>query len=125
MIPYKNSKVMGADGEGLAVEFLKRRGYRILERNFRTRLGEIDIIGEDQGVLCFIEVKTRNGTAYGRPVEAVSFFKQQKLSRMALIYLSRTQRMNQMCRFDIVGIDMKDSVSPAIELLQNAFDVIH
>ena len=81
----RDKKIEGEMGEHLAVQYLKKQNYRIVERNFRTRNGEIDIIAVDQAeipqVLCFIEVKTRKTTAFGTPLEAIGYYKLQALLR--------------------------------------------
>jgi putative endonuclease len=121
-------KELGAKGEGIAVRFLKDRGYKIVERNYRIRLGEIDIIAEQGGDLVFIEVKTRTGLSYGTPFESVTMQKQKQLSKVALEYLSKQDDHNRAARFDVIGIKLKEgcdrsSLDADIELLQNAFDL--
>ncbi len=99
---------LGSTGERLAAEELERRGYRILERNFRGMRGEIDIIAEDSrsGDLVFVEVKTRRGNAYGLPEEAVNFRKQQKLLQVAAYYLDLHEQSDRSWRIDVVAIQM-------------------
>jgi putative endonuclease len=121
-------KELGANGEEIAVRFLKNRGYRILERNYRTKLGEIDIIAEQGRDLVFIEVKTRSATRYGSPLESVTVPKQRKLARVAQEYVSKRGCRNRPARFDVVGIQAKISdvgqhSDFKIELVQNAFDL--
>lgn len=82
-------KSLGSKGEDLAVRFLKRKGYRIIERNYKTPIGEIDIIAQDGGTLVFIEVKTRTSASFGYPFEAVDRKKRQKLKNLALLYLKK------------------------------------
>ena len=112
---------LGEKGEGIAVAFLKKRGYRILEQNFKTRIGEIDIIANDSGTLVFIEVKTRESIAYGRPFEAVTYFKRKKISRVAMLYLKKLQEIPP-CRFDIVSVFYQKG-RPECELIRDAFEV--
>ena len=83
----KIKKTRGKKGEDLACDFLKKKGYRILERNFRCKMGEIDIVAAGDGHLCFTEVKARTRTDYGMPRDAVDRRKQQKLLRTAQFYL--------------------------------------
>lgn len=85
---------LGKCGENFAAEVLESQGYSILERNFRCRLGEIDLIAEKNGELCFVEVKTRNSDAFGRPSEAVTRDKQKRIKRTAAFYM-QSCRMNQ------------------------------
>ena len=118
---------MGAKGEEIAVRYLKSRGYRILERNYRVRLGEIDIIAEHGDDLVFIEVKTRSNILFGSPFESVTKQKKQQLSKVALEYISKKNCHNRSARFDVVGIRFqgprRNFQDAAIELLQNAFDL--
>ena len=122
-------KKLGTKGEDIAVRYIKSRGYRILERNYRTRLGEIDIIAEQGDELVFIEVKTRSGTFFGSALESVTVKKQKQISKVALEYMSKQNCHNCPSRFDVVGIQFQEggngSQDPAIELLQNAFDLCY
>jgi putative endonuclease len=121
-------KALGTEGEEIAVRYLKRRGYRILERNYRIRLGEIDIIAEQGTDLVFVEVKTRADAQFGSPFESVTLPKQRQLAKVALEYLSRKNWHNRPARFDVVGVRVTtpDALRPgdaSIELVQNAFDL--
>lgn len=118
---YMSTKDIGLKGELLAEAFLKKQGYRIVERNFRCKFGEIDIIGFKKGVLSFIEVKTRSSDAFGQPIEAVDKTKQRRLVRLANYYLYKKKAQPELpCRFDVVSILMgKDK--PVIGLIINAF----
>jgi putative endonuclease len=78
---------LGRRGENLSVEFLKKQGYKIMERNYRCSIGEVDIIAKEKNVLCFVEVKTRKTGEYGLPEEAIDWHKQRKLAKVALTYL--------------------------------------
>ncbi|MCX6000252.1 MAG: YraN family protein, partial [Chloroflexi bacterium] len=86
-----NRKALGEWGERTAVEYIKRGGYRIRERNFRCKQGEIDIIAEEKGCLVFVEVRTRTGSACGAPEESVNRAKRNKLVATALSYLQTHQ----------------------------------
>jgi putative endonuclease len=120
---------LGAKGEDIVVHYLKSRGYRILERNYRVRLGEIDVIAEQGDELVFIEVKTRSDNLFGSPFESVTMQKQKQLSKVALEYISKHGCHNRSARFDVVGIELhegsKSFEDAAIELLQNAFDLCY
>lgn len=122
-------KELGAKGEEIAVRYLKSRGYRILERNYRVRLGEIDIIAEHGDDLVFIEVKTRSDILFGSPFESVTKQKQQQLSKVALEYIGKKKCHLCPARFDVVGIQFqkgsKSFGDANIELLQNAFDLCY
>ena len=123
-------KELGAKGEGIAVRYLKSRGYRILERNYRIRLGEIDIIAEQGADLVFIEVKTRSDTLFGSPFDSVTAPKQRQLSKVALEYISKHGCHNRPARFDVVGVLLRGAnptqlQNAKIELVQNAFDLCY
>jgi putative endonuclease len=115
-------QALGRLGENLAVAELERRGYAILARRYRTRYGEIDIIADDRGTLVFVEVKTRVDTEFGTPAEAVTPWKQRRLTRMAAAYLLCGGGAARPCRFDVVAIMLEPGAQPKIELFRNAFD---
>jgi len=116
-----NSRSAGKKGEDLACKFLKKDKYKILEKNFSCRQGEIDIIAEDRnGVLCFVEVKARSTEDYGLPVEAVTHSKQKRLLATAFIYLENKKIKSKDMRFDIVSVDLVNEES---QIIKNAFDV--
>jgi len=111
---------IGQSGETLAAEYLSRNGYTLLERNYRTRTAEIDIIAKEGDCLCFIEVKTRTSLRKGLPKESVHHTKQQKLISGATFYLKEKKLSNLRVRFDVVDI-MITHDTPAITLIKNAF----
>lgn len=116
-------KLLGDKGEREAVRFLRKQGYRILDRQHRNQFGELDIIALDNNQIVFIEVKTRRTTDAGRPFEAVDIAKQKKIARTALGWLKDKRRLNQSCRFDVISIVWQDDRSaPQIDHYQNAFD---
>lgn len=115
-------QVYGKNNESLAAVYLKRRGYCILEQNYRTRLGEIDIIAKDSETIAFIEVKSRSSVAFGSPKYAVTLQKQRKISKVALQYLKSTHQSHVRARFDVVAI-FSDSGHETIELIKNAFEL--
>lgn len=116
-----SSQQFGKSSEIQAAAYLKDQGYQILELNYRTRMGEIDIIARHHDSLVFIEVKARKSAEFGNPKYAVTRQKQVRLARAALYYLKSTRQMNQKARFDVVAIDY-ESGSSHIELIKNAFD---
>jgi len=126
----KTKVQLGATGETLAVNYLKRLGYKIIEQNFRVRYGEIDIIAEQDGTLVFIEVKTRTGKRYGVPFESITADKQSHLSKAALEYMSRNNCHDRLARFDVIGVQF-DAGEPGnlsdarIEIIKNAFDLCY
>jgi putative endonuclease len=114
---------IGQDGERIAEEALKRQGYRILERNHRNRIGEIDLIAEEGDELVFVEVKTRRPGEIGNPAEFVDLFKQSKLARTALGYLSQKRLDEAPCRFDVVCVTPLPDGDPQVEIIRSAFVV--
>jgi putative endonuclease len=123
-------KELGAKGEEIAARYLKNLGYRILERNYRVRYGEIDIVAEQGTDLVFVEVKTRSGTLFGSPFDSVTVSKQRQLSKVALAYISKRNCHERSSRFDVVGVQLKNVNSAQlrdvkIELVQNAFDLCY
>jgi putative endonuclease len=113
----------GHAGEVWAERFLRAKGYRILERNLRTPLGELDLVAEDAGVLVFVEVKTRATETFGGALLAVNRRKQAKLVKLASQYLAQRHLSDKPCRFDVVLVQGQPSVQGQIEHLQNAFEV--
>ncbi len=100
-----NRRQIGRMGEEKAADYLAKRGYQILERNYRCRLGEIDLIAKDGRYLVFIEVKYRTNGGCGDPAEAVDFKKQNKIYQTARYYLYRHgYSENQPCRFDVAAV---------------------
>lgn len=116
----KDSRLIGIDAETVAVDFLEKHGYRILQKNFRTKLGEIDIIAKDKNTICFVEVKSRANTSRGLPEEAINNFKRRKVSRAALAFLKQNKLMDSDARFDVVSIDLNEV---KINLFKNAFEL--
>jgi putative endonuclease len=106
----------GLQAEEKAVEVLKEKGYRVIERNFRSPLGEIDIIAEEGGFLVFVEVKARNSLAFGDPLEAITDEKKRHIIRTALFYMKKHRSMNRRARFDVVGM-----TGERVKLVKNAF----
>lgn len=112
----------GAQSESLAARLLKQRGYTILETNYRTPLGEIDIIARQRGTIVFVEVKARRSLGFGGPKWAVTPKKQRKISMVALYYLKTTRQSRAKARFDVVAIRSLTE-PPQVEIIQNAFDL--
>ncbi len=121
------NKGTGELGEEIAVNFLIARGYKILERNFRCKGGEVDIIARDPGdkSLVFIEVKARRGLSYGVPQLAVTPFKQRQISKAALTWLSKNRLHDTNARFDVVAILLHTDGAHAVEQIKNAFDLAY
>ncbi|MBL7062429.1 MAG: YraN family protein [Dehalococcoidia bacterium] len=114
-------KELGAAGEKLARNFLKKKGYRIRETNFRCREGEIDIVAERKDYLVFVEVRTKTSSGFGSPEESVTFAKKEKLIASALAYLNSHKNVPDNWRIDFVGIELdENSKATRIELIENA-----
>jgi putative endonuclease len=114
---------LGKRGEELACAELEKRGYHIVDRRFRTRCGELDIVARDGVVLVFVEVKARSGSNFGTPLESVTWQKQQRLSRMAASYLWVKRLSHDIAyRFDVVSI-LEQQGTHTIELVRGAFDM--
>ena len=118
----KEKIALGKAGEELAADFLKKQGYKILARNYKTRLGEIDIVAKHKDTLCFIEVKTRRSVKFGLPQEAVSWRKQGQISKAALIFLKEKNLLDKKARFDIVSVLNSDKGSE-FNLIKDAFEL--
>lgn len=112
---------LGAHGEQLAAEYLADAGMEIVERNWRSRHGEIDLIAADGDGLVFVEVKTRTGTAFGLPAEAVTATKQRRIRLLGLEWLRESERHWGRVRFDVVSILLVRGTAPRIEHIEGAF----
>lgn len=117
--------VLGKAGETLAAEYLTQIGYTILERNYRSRTGEIDIIARQGKTLVFAEVKTRKTAAFGSPAAAVTVKKQAQISLVAQEYLTRHNLFDRPARFDVIAVLAPDGKKPQIEIITNAFELHH
>lgn len=115
---------IGQKGESVAVRYLKKQGYKIIERNYRSKAGEIDIIAREKRTLVFVEVKTRRSRSFGSPKWAVTPKKQKAISMAALYYLKMTDQTNVDARFDVVSI-LARGEDTLIELVRNAFDLAY
>ncbi len=113
----KNNKLIGKMGEDIAVDYLKKKKYEIIKRNYVNEYGEIDIIAAHDGYLIFIEVKTRNGTQYGTPAEAVDSHKIRKISQVASGYIQYKHLYDYPVRFDVIEV-----CDGEINHIENAFD---
>ena len=113
---------LGKLGENLACTALERRGYAILARRYRTRLGEIDIVARDGATIVFIEVKARAGDEFGGAAAAVTAWKQRRIALMAVDYVARHRLENRPCRFDVVTVDVAEGKPPRVEIYTHAFD---
>jgi putative endonuclease len=114
---------VGARGEALAEAYLRGQGFTVLEKNYRARTGEIDIVAREGDSIVFVEVKTRRNLAYGPPQLAVTPFKQRQISRTALTWLAHRKKLDTIARFDVIAILLPDHDVPRIEHIRNAFDL--
>ena len=118
-----SNRSLGNYGEYLAGQYLRSKGYLILEKNFRNKLGEIDLIARDGKTICFVEVKTRQSLQQGQPYEAVTPWKVRKLSQMATFYLKHKYHSLEIpSRFDVISILQDKEGACHIEHIKNAFD---
>lgn len=115
---------LGRRGEEIASGYLEKRGYQIITRNFRTPLGEIDIVARDRSSIVFIEVKSRTGSSYGSPASAVTLKKQRQISKVALLYIKEHNLNDAPARFDVVSILLSGS-SSRIEHITDAFELCY
>ncbi len=118
------NKSVGARGEAIAEAYLRGKGFTILEKNYRGKTGEIDIVARDGDSLVFVEVKARRNLAYGAPQLAVTPFKQRQISRTALTWLAHRKKPDAIARFDVVAILLPEGEVPQIEHIRNAFDLV-
>jgi putative endonuclease len=114
-------QILGKMGEDLACAELERLGYAILDRRYRTKFGEIDIVASKAGTTVFVEVKTRVGEHFGGGAEALTVWKQRRITQMAVDYLARHRLHDRPCRFDVVTIEMEGG-RPRIQVYAHAFD---
>ncbi len=112
-----NKRKIGDEYEQMAVIYLRKHGYRIKERNFRCKFGEVDIIAKKGNYLVFIEVKFRSSNVYGTPAEAVNYAKQRRISNVASFYLYKNKYpADTPVRFDVAAISEE-----GIRIIENAF----
>ncbi len=116
-----NNLALGAHGEELAARFLRAAGIEIVDRNWRCRYGELDLIVREADVTAFVEVKTRSGLGFGTPAEAVTFAKQQRIRRLALLWLDEQGGSYRRIRFDVVSVLLRIGGEPEITHLKAVF----
>lgn len=116
----RHRQELGLQGETIACAELERLGYVIVERRYRSRFGEIDIVADDGGTVVFVEVKTKTSGSFGDPVEEVTAQKQRQIVAMGEEYYSFRCPLDTQCRFDVVGVDLSGS-PPKITVYKDAF----
>ncbi len=117
---HRNRKSLGNLGEDLAVQYLMKNNYKILQRNYRHLSGEIDIIASKDDLLIFVEVKTARSRSFGNPETWVNEHKQQQIGRVAEIYLQENEIYDVDCRFDVIAVTFVQN-QPRIKHIKNAF----
>ena len=115
------NKDLGSRGERVAEKFLKKKGFKIIEMNYRNRFGEIDIIARDNNCIVFTEVKTSSTLNFSAPETWVDERKQGRIGKMAQYYLSEKYISDVDCRFDVRGISIKEGKKEEIEHIRDAF----
>lgn len=120
--PVDRRRETGAAGESHAAALLEARGYQVVDRNWRCRFGELDLVAVDpEGRLRFVEVRTRTGDGFGTPAESVTADKRRRLRRLAAHWLSEhPSGWRQVC-FDVVGVDLADPGHPLLEVFEEVF----
>jgi putative endonuclease len=122
-MPAGNGKLLlGKQGERVAELYLQKKGYKVVERNYRCSGGELDLIVLDRRVVVFVEVKTRTGDGFGTPLEAVEFRKQRRMIRAAQFFLAEKNLQQRDARFDVVGVSWAGR-EPVVEHIENAFEL--
>ena len=116
-----SSQTLGTIGEELAFHYLAAHGYKVLLRNYECVIGEIDLIAKHEGVLVFVEVKTRSSCEMGSPAESVTQAKRHQIVKTASYYLKRYGIKDAPCRFDVVSVLMPSGREAEIELIPDAF----
>jgi len=116
-----NKHKAGMQGQQIAEIFLRNKGYCILAKNYRTRVGEIDLIVRQDSYVVFVEVKARKGLEYGYPCEAINGIKKQRIIKTALLYISKQKLTDQDFRFDVMEI-LTHGEEVKINHIENAFD---
>jgi putative endonuclease len=114
-----HNRARGGEGESEAIRWLESHGYRIVARNVNTKAGEIDVVAQDGDTLCFVEIKARSSNAFGPAIAAVDARKQRRISRSAMLYLTR-HPTDSPCRFDVVGLDLGEN-GWEVTLVKDAF----
>jgi len=117
------NKGLGDRGEELAASWLEKHGLKVIERNFRCKGGEVDIVARDGKTTVFVEVKTRRNLAYGVPQLAITPFKQRQISKAALTWLLKNRSQDHPARFDVIAIILETEFTYRIEHIRDAFEL--
>ena len=119
--PPDGRRALGDSGEDLVADWYLQRGYRVLDRNWRCRDGELDVIVARDGLVAFCEVKTRRGSAFGAPFEAVTFAKQRRLRGLAARWLREHPQGGATLRFDVASVYARRGYRPEVSVIEDAF----
>jgi putative endonuclease len=119
----RSTREVGQAGESEAERYLRSKGFRILERNLRSRTGELDLVADDGGVLVFVEVKARGTEAFGGAIHAVDGRKQMRVVRQAAQYLASCREPNRPCRFDVILVESTGPNAVILKHIPDAFQV--
>ena len=118
------SKALGNRGEQIAQKYLEGKGYKILDVNFRNKIGELDIVAKEGDCIVFVEVKTRQSLQCGQPYESVHQWKIRKIGQLAQSYLKfKFNTIDMYARFDVISIILEEESPPKVEHIKNAFDL--
>lgn len=117
-------QAFGELGERIAERWLRRRGWRVIQRRFRNGHRDIDLVVERDGTVAFVEVKARKGADFGGPVQAVDYRKRRQLERSAMVWIDRHGRGVESYRFDVIGV-LVDGAAVRVCHVENAFDLAH
>ena len=120
-----DNRTIGEQGEEIAVAYLQERRFTILERNFRCKGGEVDIVAKEGATFVFVEVKARRTLSFGLPQLAVTPFKQRQISKAALTWLAKRKQHDANARFDVIAIILRGENPPRVEHIANAFDLAY
>lgn len=115
-------QAFGELGERIAERWLRRSGWRVIQRRFRNGHRDIDLVVEREGTIAFVEVKARRGARFGQPVEAVNWRKQKELSRSAMVWIDRHGQSGEAYRFDVVGV-IVEGERVRVRHVENAFEL--
>lgn len=120
-----DNRTLGERGESIATAYLKGLRFTIVERNFRCKGGEVDIVARDGRTFVFVEVKTRRTLSFGPPQSSVTPFKQRQISKAALTWLAKNRLHEASARFDVIAILLREHAVPEIEHIRNAFELAY
>ncbi len=115
----------GQKAEELALQHLQAQGFRLVEQNYACKMGEIDLVMHQHNLLIFVEVRSRNTSAYGGAAASITYSKQRKISRTAAFFLQTHPRFaNADCRFDVIAFDHDQNHPESLDWIQGAFDAV-